>query len=123
MQKQDRVAAARNLNRPEGDADHSDIIRALERRMAILETKRDFLASHELDDFTISASDCPWNDLCVRHGMISSVAGFKHTDNPYPEDSFDFRKWRAGYAFALYWKGIIEEESSARLDAMNEAIG
>jgi hypothetical protein len=120
MQKHDRLQAARNLSRSATESDLPEIIRALERRMTILETKRDFLDSHELDDFTISPSDCPWNDICVRHGMISCIAGVKVEDNPYPEDSSPFRRWRAGYSFTLYWQGIAIEDTSERLDAINE---
>jgi hypothetical protein len=81
-----------------------------------LEISLDFAENSKWDDPNSLKIECPWDDICVRHGALSYIAGVK--DCPYPEETHAARRWSAGYSFAAYWKGIVTDELKDRVEEL-----
>jgi len=117
MEKADKLARARNLNRPVEPAIQSTgALEKLTRRLAVLEAKQDFIDDEKWQEHYEVAAELPWDDVCVRHGMMSYIAGAKNC--PYPEDTYGARRWTAGYSFAAYWRSIITDELKDRVSEL-----
>ena len=104
-QKKDRLNRARNLSNGSKQEPEISTLDKIIERVTALEIQSEFIEDSKWDahDF-----ECPWEDICVRHGAISEGAGTK--DCPYPEGTHAAIRWNAGYAFSAYWKRLIMDQ-------------
>jgi len=117
MERPDKIAMARSLNNPhKPPASDTGTLDKLSKRLAALEIRLDFTEDRKWDDPNSLMVESPWDDVCVRHGTLSYIAGVK--DCPYPDETHAARRWTAGYSFAAYWKGIVEDELKDRVEEL-----
>ncbi len=112
MQKKDRLNRARTLSNGEPKTPEISTLEEIITRITALEVKSEFIDESQWGE---QRFDLPWDDVCLRHGVISYIAGAK--DCPYPEDTHAARRWNAGYAFSAYWQSIVKDELK---DSMKE---
>ena len=106
MEKSERLARARNLNKADESTTSDTTLDDLYKRLTALEIKTDFAEESEWSKQ--SPIESPWDDVCVRHGSMSEGAGAK--DCPYPKETHAAIRWNAGYAFSAYWRSLIADE-------------
>ena len=112
MQKKDRLNSDRTLSNGEPKTPEISTLEEIITRITALEVKSEFIDESQWGE---QRFDLPWDDVCLRHGVISYIAGAK--DCPYPEDTHAARRWNAGYAFSAYWQSIVKDELK---DSMKE---
>jgi|TARA_R110000824_G_scaffold2808_1_gene12802 hypothetical protein len=102
--KEERLNRARNLSGAKKEPETSTLNEIIE-RIAALEIKNEFIEESKWDDHDL---ECPWEDICVRHGAMSEGAGAK--DCPYPKGTHAAKRWYAGYSFSAYWRRLITDQ-------------
>jgi hypothetical protein len=104
-QKKARLDRARNLGNGATQAPEISTLDEIIQRIAALEIKSEFIEESKWGEHDFES---PWDDICLRHGVISYIAGAK--DCPYPKETHAARRWNAGYAFSAYWQSIVRDE-------------
>ena len=104
-QKKDRLDRARNLGNGTAQSPEISTLDEVIQRITALELKSEFIDESKWGERNFES---PWDDICLRHGVMSYIAGAK--DCPYPKETHAARRWNAGYTFSAYWQGIVRDE-------------
>jgi hypothetical protein len=103
--KKDRLDRARNIGNGAAQLPEISTLDEIIQRITALEIKSEFIDESKWGEYDLES---PWDDICLRHGVMSYMAGAR--DCPYPKETHAARRWNAGYMFSSYWQSIVTDE-------------